>query len=314
MNVISPRGPISPDVYQVNSSTTVRKHEPVFIRPHIYTSLEELCQLWCLGKTNSRHFFSRRKNVRPILFGSRGNQTQPVPARGQSSKTPRIHTRATEWNRHGRRRGQFRRRDLRQELVQEIVKLVGKLGAQLKDLSDTFAIQTTNAKKLGLTTQELETRKAIVESNHKSFESMRENFVYLIKDDPAIHRTSKERNHTLNSSKRAFEPITMDAVRGKSGAASPPPLSAVGLSAFAVESDSDDELEIRHYKKEGEFAIGATQGDSELGPLQLTMHRSPGPLTALKEWVTRNRRNKMIFAGSNITVIVLIIVFMFILI
>ncbi|OQV21534.1 hypothetical protein BV898_04436 [Hypsibius exemplaris] len=185
------------------------------------------------------------------------------------------------------------------DVVQDIVKLIGKLETQLKDLSDTFAIQTTNAKKLGLSPSEMTSRKEIVESNHKSFESMRENFVYLIKDDPAVHRSSKERNHTIagKENKKAFEPLP--PVPGS------PPLSAVGRSAFDVESDSDDDLEIRHYQKEPPFAT--SQMDAELGPLRLTMdnHRE-GMVGRMRNWIAQSRRNKMIFAGSNIVVFVVL--------
>jgi hypothetical protein len=187
--------------------------------------------------------------------------------------------------------------------VQTIVKLVSRLEAQLKDLSDTFAIQTSNAKKLGLSAQELATRKEVVETHHKAFESMRENFVYLIKDDPAVHRTSKERNHTIagkENQRAAFPAITMESVNP---ASSP---------SKRFDYDSDDELDIPVYQKD--LAFATAYDDPEMGPLRLTLDsRRHGIFAQTYDWITRSRRNKVIFAGSNLAIIVACVVFVIIL-
>jgi hypothetical protein len=199
------------------------------------------------------------------------------------------------------------------DVIQSTVKLIGELEHQLKDLADTFAIQSTNAKKLGLTMQELASRKDIVESHTKAFDSMREDFAYRVRGDAAANpnavvtglysqRQSSKRRYEVERGNAAFE-VPVD---GKEN-----PLRAIEPSRDSMhemkqrlEDDDDDLVEVYQKKATSQTA------DAERALAKGANRRNPG---VIGEWTARHfpltkRRNRIIFFSFPVVLIVVVVV------
>ena len=207
-------------------------------------------------------------------------------------------------------------------LAQEIVKIIGESEHQLKELTDTLAIQSSNAKNLRLTYQELASRKEIIENHQKALESHKETFAYLIKGDPSAEPsavisglygergTSKRRyevekeNLGYNSaSQEAMDPTKQPAL-AKSGEPNRISLHEMKRNQQLADDDDDDLVEV--YQK----AAALKNGNAELGLNKNANRRHPGAFGA---WMARNfplsnRRNRIIFYSCPFVIIVIILI------
>lgn len=71
-------------------------------------------------------------------------------------------------------------------LIQDVINVISELEYQLKELADTFATQSSNAKQLGLTMEELSKRKDIIEAHQKEFDDLRQKFAYQVGFSAAV--------------------------------------------------------------------------------------------------------------------------------
>ncbi|OQV21508.1 hypothetical protein BV898_04410 [Hypsibius exemplaris] len=209
--------------------------------------------------------------------------------------------------------------------VQADVKLIGELEHQLKDLADTFAIQTSNAKKLGLTLQELSTRKDIVETHQRAFETMREDFSYRVKKDGgeadgdkasptevvnglySQRQTSSRRFEVerANAGLDAGEEQQRREQRDRERRMEPARESMHEMKQRFEEEDDDDLVEV--YQKK---ATATLKKDAELGLAKGANRRNPGGVT---QWMNNhfpltNRRNRIIFFSFPVVLIVVVVV------
>lgn len=200
------------------------------------------------------------------------------------------------------------------ELYQSTGRLLGDLDHLLKDLADTLAIQTTNAKKLGLSMPDLATRKDIVNTHQREFSSLRDEFAGLVKADSTDRQSDVVPGlyQQRRTSKRRFEVERENsefaAVKGDSmqRAGEPSRESMHEMKQRFDEEDEDDLVEVFQKK-----AAAAQQADLELGVLAKGANRrSTG---VVRDWMGRhfpltNRRNRIIFFSFPVVLVVIVVI------
>lgn len=192
--------------------------------------------------------------------------------------------------------------------------MIDKLDHQLKDLTETFAIQTTKAKQLGLTVQEMAKRKEIVEQHQKEFDDLKQDFATQVKGDPAVNpnavisgfygkRETSQRRYQVDKENRAYsESFGEDKRDSLPLGVEPNRISMHAMKEqrnFADDEDDVDLVEIITQKAK----------DSEKGTARVQNRRIRGGAMEFfeRKFPLSNRRNRIIFFATPIVVILFIL-------
>ncbi|GAU88152.1 hypothetical protein RvY_00900 [Ramazzottius varieornatus] len=208
-------------------------------------------------------------------------------------------------------------------LAQEIVKIIGELEHQLKELAETLAIQSSNAKNLKLSYQELASRKKIIDNHQQGLNAHKKIFAYLIKGDPSAEpsavisglygeRGTSKRRYEVEKENLGYSSANqeaMESMRQPTLPKSPGEPNRVSLHEMKrnqqfAEDDDDDLVEV--YQK----AAAVKDGTAEMGLSKNANRRNQGTFGA---WMARNfplnsRRNRIIFYSCPFILVVIILI------
>ncbi|XP_055334704.1 uncharacterized protein LOC129585848 [Paramacrobiotus metropolitanus] len=203
--------------------------------------------------------------------------------------------------------------------VQDIIKMISELENNLKELNDTFAMQSQNAKVLGLNMAELAKRKDIVEVHQREFDGLRDKFAFAITGDASVdsktvveglfaEREGNVRRHLLTGNKENLGYMGDNGSQNFHVEPSRTSMHEMKHKREFADEDDDDLVEV--YTKKNTATI--EMEDTGKPYLKRAGNRATQG-RPVADWMNRNfplsrRRNRIIFFSFPFVLVLLIII------